>query len=148
MRTARTATHWMTHRPGELDVCAYMRRLRLACRVCCVPGSAGGQARWREIEVPARASWTARAQSPRWICRSAISCQVSRTPSAGEPICAPHGRCWRDASGAIAADSVIVPAARAEGTGLDIEARDDGPPSRPTSWPRKSQMSCPQRQKS
>ena len=37
----------------------------------------------------------------------------------------------RDASGAIAADSVIVPAA--DGTGLDIEARDDGPASRSAS---------------
>ena len=72
-------------------------------------------------------------QSPRWICRSAISCRVPRAPGGESPICAPHGKSWRDAPGAIPADSVIVPAARADGTSLDIEARDDGPASRPAS---------------
>jgi hypothetical protein len=85
-------------------------------------------------KVPARASWTAGAAiAP---VNMPISNQLPgvKGPWHGEsPICAPHGKFWRDAPGAIPADSVIVPPARADGTGLDIKARDGGPASRSAS---------------
>ena len=61
--TMRTARNTLDDAPprGVGRSCLHEAVKACVSCVCCVPGSAGGQARWREIEVPARASWTARA---------------------------------------------------------------------------------------